>query len=227
MVVSPFQRKIVYPHLRGIEDLTEQPYAIPDIAAARVFHADLENSTLDTSSCILWKKGGIFKVTNNFPWQEIVPKYLGDSHLGKKSVIEILPDTFAATEEEEFQLINPSDDPQEVYALSTKHTFLRSDFTKEELKLLNAGRIGEGLERQEAYVHPIWAAIMNKNDLEHRFVVDWIWQNRHDHEKLMGIYLEDPQKLCAITLKYRGRINDGNILGTTGFNCEKRFLTTS
>ncbi len=222
-----FQRKQVYPFLGGIEALAEAPYNMPDIASVRRFHPNLESSTLDTSSFILWKKDKKFKVTNNFPWDEVTPRYLGNSLLGKNSILEILPDFYDGVVEEEFELINPSDDPSELYALSSKHTFLEKKYTIKELEYLKAGVLGRRITKREAYVHPLWLALFNRdvNDLE--LMVNWVWEHKEKNERLMGIYVTDPGKLCAFTWKSKGLIDDCNALATTGFNHEKKFLTAS
>mgnify|MGYP001573849023 CR=1 FL=1 len=227
MTHNPFVKKTIYPSLQGIETVTEAPYTVSDLASVRRFYTEFKDSTFDTASFILWKKDRKFKVTNNFPWEDVAIKYLGDSLLGQKSILEILPSHYEGLEEEEFELIRPADDPSELYAVKSKYTFLGKNYTLEELQERDAGLLGSGLTKREAYVHPIWLALFRGNVQELEMMVDWVWDFRGDNERFMGVYLENPGKLCALTWKSRGLINDANIIATTGFNNEKKFLTNS
>lgn len=222
----PFQKRTVFQNLRGIERISSPPYALPDLASVRRFYPELENSTLDTASFILWRNERKFKVTNKFPWGEVVPRYLGDSRLGKNSILEILPSFYDATVEEEFDIVHPVDDPSEIYAVSSRRTILNNKYTKEELKSFHAAVLGRGLTKKEAYVHPLWSALFNGNILELEYMVDWVWSFEDKEEPFMGVYLESPGKLCALTWKSRGYAEESNIMATTGFNHEKKFLTT-
>ncbi len=224
MEVHPFKKRFVSSYLKGIETITKPPYHLADIALARRFYSNLENSTFDTASFIIWNKNRRFKVTNNFPWDELIPKYLGNSIFGLMSIIEILPSFYEQLEEEEFELVNPTDDPSEIYVFQSRNTFFTKNYTKSELQKLNAGIIGKELQRDKAYTHPIWLALFSgcKPDLES--FVEWVWGEKGYNEMAMGIYLQDPRKLCALTWKFRGLANYCNALATTGFNNDKYFL---
>ena len=225
MALRTFETVPIGRYLAGIEALPTAPWSFSDIVAGRSFYPNELSRTLDTSTFILWQRGRRCKVTTKYPWENIKREYLDDCFLGKRSIISPIPSEYGAAAAEEFQIVNPSDDLPAEYAISARHILRRNSFTLAELEKLGAGKLGEGLTREEALQHPIWLALLDGDQEQLENMVDSFSDDHWSYaENPFAIYLEYPGKPAVLTWRALGADKEYGASAASSFDKQKVFI---
>ena len=225
MALRTFETVPIGRYLAGIEALPTAPWSFSDIVAGRSFYPNELSRTLDTSTFILWQRGRKCKVTTVYPWGNIKREYLDDCILGKRSIISPLPSEYGAAAAAEFQIVNPSDDPSAEYVLSLKHTLIRNSFSLDELKELRAGKLGEGLTKEEALQHPLWLALLDGDQEQLENMVDSFSDDNWSYaENPFAMYLEYPGKPAVLTWRALGADKEYGANAASSFDKQKVYV---
>ncbi|MDP3727913.1 MAG: hypothetical protein Q8R18_00520 [bacterium] len=210
------------PFLQDLEE-SKVPWSFVDICMARTFYPNFKNISLDTSTLVLFGKGGKCKITNNFPWRQIKPEYLGNSELGEKSVIEILPDEYDSIDAKELQIVYLQDTMIKKFVIPASQYTKGGIYKEKELLDMGASRLGEKLKTKERRTHHIWQALFNNNPNSLEKFIKFVDSNKGEEDS-MPIYLENAGKYMAVPWETGSLERHYCAIGNAGFDLKKSFL---